>query len=59
MSEKNLNDDKEYWEFVKRTAREVRETPKWVGGDKSDDELAIPQHCTRYSKGRTRAQRAR
>ncbi len=30
MGEKNLNDDKEYWEFVERTAREVRETPKWA-----------------------------
>jgi hypothetical protein len=40
MSEKNLqnSDDQEYWKFVERTAREVRETPKWMGGDESDDE---------------------
>ena len=61
MSEKNLqnSDDQEYWKFVERTAREVRETPKWMGGDESDDESsssalsATDQHSKRHSKQRT------
>ncbi len=55
MSEKNFqnNDDQEYWKFVERTAREVRETPKWMGGDESDDESSSSvQESTKSEKER-------
>ena len=39
MSEKNSQsiEDEKYWEFVEKTAREVRETPTWMGGDAADE----------------------
>jgi hypothetical protein len=58
MSEKNLqnSDDQEYWKFVERTAREVRETPKWMGGDESDDESSSSvQESTESEKERDAA----
>ena len=56
MSEKNLqnSDDQEYWKFVERTAREVRETPKWMGGDESDDESSSSVHWSKCSGVRQR-----
>jgi hypothetical protein len=55
---KNLqnSDDQEYWKFVERTAREVRETPKWMGGDESDDESSSSvQESTESEKERDAA----